>query len=403
MVLVGIVGKPSAGKTTFLNAACLTDAKTAPYPFTTVEPNHGVAYIRVDCVCKELGVEDNPRNSVCQDGVRRIPVEILDVAGLVPGAREGKGLGNKFLDDLRQADALIHVVDGSGSLSAEGTDVKPGTWDPRLDVEFLEREIAMWLREIILRDWGRVSRHVEIERETMSDLLSEKLSGLKISAKHVSEALRASELDLRLPTQWSEDHLLTLAYCIRAAAKPIIIAANKMDIPIASEMFTQLQEKVGEDNVVAVSSFGELILRKLKEESIIDYKPGDQDYKTLKADKIQETYTKALQTIHENVLLPYGSTGVQATLNKIIFEILDMIVVYPVADASKFADGDGKILPDAYLIPRGSTTRDLAKMVHEDLAKTFIHGIDARSNRRLAEDYELQNADIIKIVAAGSR
>ena len=88
MVLVGIVGKPSSGKTTFLNAACLTDAKTAPYPFTTVEPNHGVAYIRVDCVCKELGVEDNPQNSVCQDGVRRIPVEILDVAGLVPGAWE---------------------------------------------------------------------------------------------------------------------------------------------------------------------------------------------------------------------------------------------------------------------------------------------------------------------------
>ena len=154
---------------------------------------------------------------------------------------------------------------------------------------------------------------------------------------------------------------------------------------------------------MAVSSFGELILRKLKEESIIDYKPGDQNYKTLKADKIQETYNKALQTIQENVLQPYGSTGVQATLNKIIFEILDMIIVYPVADASKFADGDGKILPDAYLIPRGSTTRDLAKMVHEDLAKTFIHGIDARTNRRLAEDYELQNADIIKIVAAGSR
>ncbi|MEM4201360.1 MAG: GTPase, partial [Nitrososphaerales archaeon] len=114
-MLVGIVGKPNTGKSTFFNAATLMNVPMANYPFTTIQPNYGVAYLRKDCVCKRLNVKDNPVNSVCVNGVRLIPVKLVDVAGLVPGASQGRGLGNKFLDDLRQADALIHVVDASGS------------------------------------------------------------------------------------------------------------------------------------------------------------------------------------------------------------------------------------------------------------------------------------------------
>src|SRR6056297_894349 len=126
-MLVGIVGKPSSGKSTFLNAACLTDAKTANYPFTTIEPNMGTSHVRIECVCKEFGVDDNPKNSYCINQQRFVPVKLLDVAGLVPDAHKGKGMGNKFLSDLSRADALVHIVDISGSLSANGEDVEEGS------------------------------------------------------------------------------------------------------------------------------------------------------------------------------------------------------------------------------------------------------------------------------------
>jgi len=163
-MLIGIVGKPNCGKTTFLNAACLTSAKVADYPFTTIEPNLGKAYVRKNCVCKELGVKDTPKNSLCIDGVRLIPIDLLDVAGLVPDAWKGKGLGNKFLDDLRRADALIHVIDASGSTDAEGKPVEPGSWDPLKDVKFLENEIAHWFNNIISRDWPKFARSLKAEK-----------------------------------------------------------------------------------------------------------------------------------------------------------------------------------------------------------------------------------------------
>jgi len=385
MVLVGIVGKPSSGKTTFLNAACLTDAKTAPYPFTTIKPNHGVAYVRVDCACKELEIECNPKNSVCLNGVRLIPVEILDVAGLVPDAWQGKGLGNKFLDDLISADALIHVIDASGSLNAEGVEINLGAWDPLNDVEFLEHEIVMWMHEILQRDWARISRRAETERVSLVELLSEKLSGLKITQSHLLTALDRSELDRSIPTKWDDEQVISFVRCIRKVAKPIILAANKVDIPMARQKWEQLQQQVDSENLIAI------------------YIPGDKDFEILKTETVESKYKKALQTIRENVLEIFDSTGVQATLNKAIFDVLDMIAIYPVAETGKFADNEGNVLPDVYLVPQGSTARDLAQMVHEDLAKTFIHGVDARTNRRLAEDYVLKNGDIIKIVAASGR
>ncbi len=111
---VGIVGKPNAGKSTFFSAATLTVVPIANYPFTTIKPNRGISYLRTRCVCRELGVQDRPRNSRCVDGERFIPVELIDCPGLVPGASTGRGLGNQFLDDLRKADALIHVIDARG-------------------------------------------------------------------------------------------------------------------------------------------------------------------------------------------------------------------------------------------------------------------------------------------------
>ena len=110
-MLIGLVGKPSVGKSTFFKAATLAEVEIASYPFTTIKPNHGVGYVKIDCIDKEFNVQCNPNHGFCIDHKRFVPVELMDVAGLVPGASEGKGLGNQFLDDLRQADVFLHIVE----------------------------------------------------------------------------------------------------------------------------------------------------------------------------------------------------------------------------------------------------------------------------------------------------
>src|SRR3989338_6474207 len=110
-MLLGLVGKPSAGKSTFFKAATLAEVAIASYPFTTIKANQGVGYVKIDCIDKEFKVQCNPNHGFCINGKRFVPVDLLDVARLVPGASEGKGLGNQFLDDLTKADALISILD----------------------------------------------------------------------------------------------------------------------------------------------------------------------------------------------------------------------------------------------------------------------------------------------------
>jgi len=400
-LLIGIVGKPSSGKSTFLNAACRTAAKIGAYPFTTIEPNPGTAYVRVECVCREFGVQDNPRNSVCRDGVRLVPVEMLDVAGLVPDAHLGRGRGNKFLDDLRRADAFIHVVDASGSLDAEGREVEPGSWDPCQDVEFLEREIVMWMMQIIQRDWRRIARRVETERLSLTGMLGQKLSGLNIGETVIRAALKEAQLNVNKPTSWSDDELYSFVRILRRMAKPMVIAANKVDRPQAAAHLERLLKLPGH-TVIPCCAAGEYALRTLSEKGIIDYQPGAPRFEILKPETLSGSERERLERLQREVLDRYGSTGVQQVLNTTVFDVLQMIPVYPVEDATKLSDHDGNVLPDVYLVPKGTTARQLAYMIHTDLGKTFIHAIDARSKKRLGENYQLQPNDVIRIVAAAA-
>lgn len=401
ILLIGIVGKPSSGKSTFLNAACRTAAKVGAYPFTTIEPNPGTAYVRVDCLCQEFGVTCNAKNSVCRDGVRFIPIEMLDVAGLVPDAHLGRGRGNQFLNELSRAEAFIHVVDTSGSLDAEGRDVEPGSWDPRQDVEFLEHELNMWLVQILQRDWRRLSRRAETEKMKISTLLGEKLSGLQISEVAIKQAIRDAELHTEKPTAWSDEELERFVQKLRRRAKPMVIAANKIDRPQAAKNLKLLRE-LTDEIVIPCTAVGEFVLRNLSEKGVIAYQPGASSFEMITPDKLGENEQSQLKRLQAEILDEYGSTGVQQVLNTTIFDVLQLIPVYPVEDAGKLSDHDGNVLPDVYLVPKGTTARSLAYKIHTELGDTFIHALDARTKKRLAENYELQANDVIRIVAAGA-
>jgi ribosome-binding ATPase YchF (GTP1/OBG family) len=399
--LLGIVGKPNVGKSTFFSAATLAPAEIANYPFTTIKPNRGVGYVRAPCVCKEFGVKDDPVNSLCVDGIRLIPVEIIDCAGLVPDAWKGRGLGNQFLDEIRKADVLIHVVDASGGTDFEGRICKPGEHDPVEDVKFLERELTMWMANILRKDWPKIARTVESEARDLLEILEGRLSGLAIKRAHIFEAIRRTELNAEKPTSWSEEDFLRFIDTLRRIAKPMLIAANKIDVPPAEENVERLRKL--NYIVVPCCAEAELALRRAAEKKLIDYRPGDCDFKINNPEKLTGSQLKALETIREKILRKYGSTGVQEAINIAYFKLLNMIVVYPVENPERLSDHSGRILPDAYLVPHGTTARELAYLIHTELGESFIYAVEARERRRVGEDYILKDKDVISIVSAKKR
>ena len=391
---VGIVGKPNVGKSTFFSAATMAAVEIANYPFTTIAPNKGIAYVRTPCPCKELGVQCTPHNSACLNGTRMVPVELLDVAGLVPDAWEGKGLGNKFLDDLRQADAFINVVDASGTTDIEGLPITPGKYDPTNDVTFLRREIALWMREIIKNGLGKIARQAKMQGSKPETILQERLAGLKVTEGHIKDALRHVELP-QDPTLWDDETLLALCIKIREASIPMMIAMNKADIS-TQENLDKLR-KMG-DPAVPTLAETELALKKAGAAGLIDYVPGDPSFTIKPGITLNEGQKKALDYMAEKIKSLNG-TGVQACLEDCVFRMLDLITVYPVEDDSKYTDHFGRVLPDSILMPRGSTARDLAYKVHTELGDKFIRAINARTKRTVGADYILQDGDVIRIVA----
>jgi ribosome-binding ATPase YchF (GTP1/OBG family) len=399
--LLGIVGKPNTGKSTFFCASTLAPAEIANYPFTTIKPNRGVGYVRTPCVHEEFKVKDNPANSLCLDGVRLIPIEFIDCAGLVPGAWEGKGLGNQFLDEIRKADTLIHIVDASGGTDSEGRLCRPGEHDPLEDVKFLEHEITMWMANILRKDWPKIARTVEAETKDLFTMLEERLSGLSIKRSHILEAARKTGLNTDRIAGWSESDFLRFVDTLRRIAKPMIIVANKMDVPCAEENFEKLK-KTGYI-VVPCCSEAELALRRAGEKQLIEYRPGDCNFKVLKPEKLSESQIEALETIREKILLKYGSTGVQEAVNTAFYKLLSMITVYPVEDLEHLSDHNGRVLPDAYLVPYGTTARQLAYIIHTELGEGFIYAVEARDRRRVGEDYVLKDRDVLSIISAKKR
>ena len=393
MLQIAVTGKPNVGKSSFFNSATASKVEMANYPFTTIDANKAVAHVITKCPCKELGLTCNPHNAPCFEGTRLIPIELIDVAGLVPGAHEGKGLGNKFLDDLMQAKVFIHVIDASGSTDEEGNPVDLGSHDPLDDIEFLEHEIVMWMYGIVSRNWVRLVRKVEAEHLDISRVIFDQLSGTGIAIEDVIEALRTVSPDY---SKWEEEDLQLLVKNLLNIAKPSLIIANKADLPGARENIERIREKY--PNVIATSAESELALVNAARVGLISYKSGDSSFEILDESKLNDNQKKALEYIQTNILDVYGSTGIQKALNEAIFDLLNMIVVYPVSDENKFTDQKGNVLPDAFLVPKGSTPREFAYIIHSDIGDKFMHAVDARKNMRISSDYELCDGDIIRIV-----
>ena len=396
-MILGIIGKPNTGKSTFFNAATMNNVPTGNYPFTTIEPNTGMAYVRVNCVCKELKIKDNPKNSLCIDGNRMIPVKLIDVAGLVPKASEGRGLGNKFLDDLRQADVLIQVIDISGKTDEEGRIVESGKHDPINDINFVQEEFDKWMTNIIKKDWDKIVRTAEGDNKKFLELLGEKMSGLSINKTHINQALEKSKLKIKNPINWEENDIETFALFLRTTSKPSIIAGNKIDLLENKDIIDKFKEKF--EHFIVVAAEAELMLKKAAENNMIKYMQGDSAFQINNDVKLDVKQKAALDLVKDKVLDKWSSTGVQNAVNYAFTKILKCIVVYTVENENQFSDKKGNILPDAYLVKEGTTSKDLAYLIHTDIGKSFLHAIDAKNSKQLSADYVIKNNDIIKIVA----
>lgn len=401
-VRLGLIGKTNTGKTTFFNAATLASAEVSTYPFTTKQPNYGKSYAITLCVHKEFNVIDNPRNSLCKDGWRFIPIEIIDLPGLIKGAWQGKGLGNQFLAVATQSDALLHIVDASGSIDAAGRITEPGTGDPLADIADIEEELVMWYLKLIEGNRDKIVRGVK-GGESLSSVIARILAGIGVKEHHVSTALKLSNLEGKDFENFSMDDSKRFAWVLRDVSKPTLMVANKIDIPTAAENFKRIREEYKDILVVPASAEAELTLRRAESKGLIRYVPGDERFEVIKHDGLNERQKWALNFIRRDVLGEYMRTGVQHAINVAVFKLLKMNTIYPVADTSKLSDKDGNVLPDVYLLPAGSTVEDLARQIHSELAKGLLHAIDARDGLRLPVDYELKDRDVISIVSATKR
>ncbi len=394
---IGVVGKPNVGKSTFFNALTLLDVAMAPYPFTTTTPNRGVGAVRSPCPHLEKGTPCQPGNAKCVEGVRWVPVNLVDVPGLVPGASAGKGLGHKFLDDLRSADGFVQVVDLSGATDEEGRMDNPGSHDPALEVDWLEQELVAWIAEILGRDFQRAAKGVELEGKKMEEFLGERLTGLSIPPGAITAALRSTSMDRAHPAHWTEEERRSLARALLTASKPRLVAANKCD-RATRERADTLATEISPIPSVPTAADSELTLRRAARAGLVGYRPGDPSFTILDPSRLSVAQTRALEGIR-SVLAVWGGTGVQPALEKMVFDRLRMIVVYPVEDETHWTDGKGRVLPDALLVPAETPARAVAYRVHTDLGENFIRAIDGRTHRALAADHPLEANAVIRIVA----
>jgi len=403
MIRIGLVGKTNTGKTTFYNSATLSAAEISNYPFTTKQPNVGNAHAIALCVHKEFDLQDNPKNSRCIDGWRFIPIELVDLPGLIKGAWEGKGLGNQFLSIAAQSDALLHVVDASGSIDASGKIAESGTGDPVADVGDIEEELVMWYLKLFEANRDKISRAISGAGMDIVHAITEVFRGIGVKDEHVKLALEQNKLTAVKVDDFGPQETKDFCWSLRDISKPTLIVANKVDLPSATENFRRLREEYKDIIVVPASADAELTLRRAETRGVIRYIPGDERFEINEQTSLNDKQKWALNFIRKDILGEYMRTGVQFAINVAVFKLLKMNAIYPVANVQNFSDKHGNVLPDVYLLKSGSTVEDLAREIHSELAKGMLYAVDARDGLRLPLDYHLKDRDVLSIVSARTK
>ncbi len=389
-MLIGLVGRPNAGKSTFFKAATLADVLIASYPFATIKPNHGMAYVKIPDLAQEFGKQSNPREGYVKGKWRFVPFELMDVAGLVEGASQGKGLGNEFLNDLAAADAFIHVVDMSGETDGEG---KPSqNYYSGKDIHIIEKELDLWYKGILLKAWKVFARTAEMQKKNLAEAISQQFSGLKVKIDDIKSVILKCDLNPEKPSLWSEEDIAKFSRLLRQKTKPMIIAANKMDRLNSKKNYDKVKSEFNYP-IIPCFAEGELALREADKNGLIDYIPGEKKFEIKKT--LTDKQKQALDDINK-ILEEYGGTGIQDILNKAIFDLLEYLAIFPAG--SKLSDSKGNILPDCYLMPPKSTALDFAFRLHSDIGKNFVKAIDVRTKRAVGKDYQLKHLDGFEIM-----
>jgi ribosome-binding ATPase YchF (GTP1/OBG family) len=401
-IKIGLIGKTNTGKTTFFNSATLSSEEISSYPFTTKKPVSGTAHAVTLCVHPEFKIQDNPNNSKCVEGWRYIPIELIDLPGLIKDAWKGKGLGNQFLSIAAQSDALLHVVDASGGIDSTGKITEVGTGDPISDFADIEEELIMWYHKILEGNRDKVSKLIRTGSDIL-DAITDLYRGIGVNKTHVKETLLATGLEEKDFDNYDMVDSKKFASHLRKISKPTLIVANKIDVEGADKNFSRLRERYNDSIVIPASGDSEFSLRRAEQKGLIKYSPGSEQFDIIKSDELNEKQINALNFIEKGIMGEYMRTGVQFALNVAVFKLLKMNSIYPVADEKNLSDKKGRILPDLILLKDGATIKDLAKEIHSDLTKGLLYGKDLRYNLRLPVDYQLRDRDVVSLISAAKK